>query len=98
MEPAGRCISVSQDGFAVGSQKLSRLPGLGLVPRPRCQHPAPQGQSLADAAMSSWGGVSWQVPDLPGAVAGACHGPGPGASVISLLALSPCKEAALPAS
>lgn len=45
--------------------------------------------------MSSWGGVSWQVPDLPGAVAGVCHSPGPGASVISLLALSSYKEVAL---
>lgn len=54
--------------------------------------PAPAGQSLADVTMSSWGGVSWQVPHLPGAVAGACHSPGPGALVISLLAFSPVKR------
>lgn len=65
-------------------------------PRPCAQAllsaPAPPGQRLADVTMSSWGGVSWQVPHLPGAVAGACHSPGPGALVISLLAFSPVRR------
>lgn len=59
----------------------------------------PLSQRLANAAMRSWGGVSWRVPDLRWSL-GRCTvwSPGPGASVICLLALAPSRKAALPTS
>lgn len=60
--------------------------------------PAPPGQRLADVTMSSWGGVSWQVPSSPWSC-GRCMSQ-PWARRLSNLpsGLLPCKEATLPTS